>query len=147
MDAMEPGRAEEPEPVEDFGEAEPALVQEAEVEEPGFIGAHLAVVLRVAGGIGVALVIIGTVLAVTTQGRLPTVTVDIGSLPESLLRLDPDAILTLGIMMFVAAPAFGVAYLVQAFLRIHDRLYAAIAAVVLLILVSSVLITLGLRGV
>ncbi len=144
---MERGRAGEPEPVEDFGEVEPALVQEAEAEEPGFIGAHLAIILRLAAGIGVVLVIIGTIVAVITQGRLPTVTVDIGSLPGSLLRLDPDAILTLGIMMFVAAPAFGVAYLVQAFLRIHDRLYAAIAAVVLLILVSSVLITLGLRGV
>ncbi len=147
MDATERGRAEEPEPVEDFGEVEPALVHEAGVEEPGFIGAHLAVVLRLAAAIGVVLVIIGTVVAVITQGRLPTVTVRIGTLPEALLRLQPDAILTLGIMMFVAAPAFGLAYLAQAFLRIHDRLYALIAAVVLLILVSSVLITLGLRGV
>lgn len=146
MEAMEPRRAGQPSPVEDAGEAERANVPEAEAEEPGFISDHLAVALRVAGGLGVALVLIGTVIAVITEGRLPTATVQIGTLPGSLLRFQPDAILTLGIMMFVAAPVFGLGYLAQAFLRIHDRLYALIAAVVLLILVSSILITLGLQG-
>lgn len=146
MDAIEREREAQPGSVEDHGELESSVVQEAMPEEPGFIGAHLALVLRAAGGLGVALVVIGTVIALITQGHLPTTTVRFETLPGSLLRLDPDAILTLGIMMFVAAPAFGLAYLAQAFLRIHDRLYALIAVVVLLILASSVLITLGLRG-
>ncbi len=143
---MERRRAGKPGPVLDTGEAERAIIQEAEAEEPGFIVERLALVLRVAGGLGVALVIIGTVIAVITAGRLPTATVQIGTLPGSLLRFNPDAILTTGIMMFVAAPAFGLGYLVQAFLRTRDRLYALIAAVLLLILISSILITLGLRG-
>src|SRR5687767_1603051 len=143
---MERRQAGKPGPVLDAGEAERAIIQEAEAEEPGFIVERLALVLRVAGGLCVTLVIIGTVVAVITAGRLPTATVQISTLPGSLLRFNPDAILTTGIMMFVAAPAFGLGYLVQAFLRTRDRLYALIAAVLLLILISSILITLGLRG-
>jgi uncharacterized membrane protein len=143
---MERRREGQPDPAEVAGTRERTEVREAEAEEPVYIGAHLAVVLRIAAGIGVVLVVIGTAIAALTQGRLPTATVHISTLPGLLVRLDPDAILTLGIMMFVAAPAFGLAYLAQAFLRTSDRLYALVAAVVLLILVSSVLITLGLRG-
>lgn len=142
---MERRREDEPGPVDAAGARERAVVQEAEAEEPGFIGAHLAIVLRVAAGLGVVLVLIGTVIVAITQGRLPTATVPMGMLPGSLLRLEPDAILTLGIILFVATPALGLAYLTQAFLRTSDRLYALIAAAVLLILISSMLITLGLR--
>ena len=146
MGAMERRRKGQPDPVEAAGTRERAGVRDAEAEEPGFIGAHLAIVLRVAARIGVALVAMGTVISAITQGRLPMATVHIRTLPGLLVRLDPDAILTLGIMMFVAAPAFGLAYLAQAFLRTSDRLYALVAVAVLLILVSSILIALGLRG-
>lgn len=146
MDAMKRRRVRQTRPANEAGEAQSCIVQEAEAEEPGVIGARLTLVLRLAGGLAVALVIIGTVIAVITQGKLPTATVPIGSLPSSLLRFQPEAILTLGIMLFAAAPVFGLGYLAQAFFRLHDRLYALIAAVVLLILLSSILLTLGLQG-
>ncbi len=143
---MERRRAGRPEPVEDAGDDEFTMVREPEAGLPEYFGAHLAFVLRIAGGIGVVLVVIGSVIAVVTQRNLPTTTIQFETLPGSLLTLDPGAILTLGIMMFVAGPVFGVGYLALAFLRIHDRLYALISAVVLLILMSSILITLEFRG-
>jgi uncharacterized membrane protein len=120
--------------------------QEAEDEEPPTLGHDLGKVLEVTAGLGMILIIAGSIIAVVTLGRLPTMTVPIGALPTFVLRLDPVGILTLGLLLLIAGPAIGLVYLIPAFLRTPDRLYALVALLVLMILVGSIFVTTALRG-
>lgn len=96
------------------------------------------------GGIGV--LIIGVLLSIVRDGALPAHTTPLGSLPSALVGLNADALLTLGLLILLAAPAYGLIHLALAFLRAYDKLFAALSGGVLAILGLSLLIGMLSRG-
>jgi uncharacterized membrane protein len=67
-------------------------------------------------------------------------TTDFGDLPARLANLQPLAITQLGLLTLLATPVVRVAVSVGAFALEHDRLYAAITLVVLLVLLASIFV-------
>ncbi|MGA3057956.1 MAG: DUF1634 domain-containing protein [Candidatus Limnocylindrales bacterium] len=104
--------------------------------------------LVLAAGVGVSAALIGAgfiaALAVGWQSSLigpatatSTATTDFGGLAARLLTLEPLAIAQLGLLTLLATPVVRVAASVVAFTLEGDRLYAAITAMVLAILLAS----------
>jgi uncharacterized membrane protein len=102
-----------------------------------------------AAGVGISAALIGAgfaaALAVGWQSSLigaapatTTATTDFGDLPARLAVLEPLAIAQLGLLTLLATPVVRVAASVVAFAFEGDRLYAAITATVLAILLASV---------
>ena len=109
------------------------------------IEALLARIFRVILGSGLVLVVIGSLLEIASEGRLPEQTVPAGDVPRLLLEGDGDALLTLGILVFLAGPVLGVLALAISYLRSGDRRSGLLALLVLVIVGSVPLIRL-LRG-
>ena len=101
---------------------------------------HLATVLRILMYTGLAIIILGTVLGLVRDGRLPTPVVSFGDLPGQLAGFETGAILSLGVLIFLFSPTVSLAYLTVSFLRARDRLYTLIAGAVLLILIGSIVV-------
>ena len=110
---------------------------------------RLVVSLVLALGVGVSATLIGAgfvaALAVGWQGSLIGVattarasTTDFGGLTSRLGILEPLAIVQLGLLTLLATPVVRVAASVVAFASEGDRLYTAITAVVLAILLASI---------
>ncbi len=110
----------------------------------------VSVVLTV--GVGLSALLIGTgfvaALAIGWQGTLtgglvpgggldPT---DYGALPQRLSVLEPLAVAQLGLLTLLATPVARVAASVVGFALEGDRLYTAITAAVLAILLVSILL-------
>jgi len=109
---------------------------------------RLMVSLVLAVGVGVSATLIGAgfvaALAVGWQGSLvgatttaSAPTADFGGLTSRLGMLEPLAIAQLGLLTLLATPVVRVAASVVAFALEGDRLYAAITATVLAILLAS----------
>ncbi len=109
------------------------------------IEALLARVFRAMLGLGLVLVVAGSLLEIASDGRLPEQTVPAGDVPRLLLEGDGDALLTLGILVFLAGPVLGVLALAVSYLRSGDRRSGLLALLVLIIVGSVPLIRL-LRG-
>ena len=110
---------------------------------------RLVVSLVLALGVGVSATLIGAgfvaALAVGWQGSLIGVattarasTTDFGGLASRLGILEPLAIAQLGLLTLLATPVVRVAASVVAFASEGDRLYTAITAIVLAILLASI---------
>jgi uncharacterized membrane protein len=106
----------------------------------------VSLVLAVGVGISAALIGAGFVsaLVVGWQGSLvgatpgPTAPTSFGDLPARLAVLEPLAIAQLGLLALLATPVVRVAASVVAFASEGDRLYTAITAIVLAILLASI---------
>ncbi len=106
----------------------------------------VSLVLAVGVGISAALIGAGFVsaLVVGWQGSLvganpaPIAPTSFGDLPARLAMLEPLAISQLGLLALLATPVVRVAASVIAFASEGDRLYTAITAVVLTILLASI---------
>ena len=109
------------------------------------IEALLARIFRVMLGLGLVLVVVGSLLEIASDGRLPERTVPAGALPHLVLAGDGDALLTLGILVFLTGPVLGVLALAVSYLRSGDRRSGLLALLVLVIVGSVPLIRL-LRG-
>lgn len=105
----------------------------------------LARIFRVMLGLGLVLVIVGSLLEIASDGRLPEQTVPAGEIPRRLLEGDGDALLTLGILIFLCGPALGVLTLVVSYIHSGDRRSGLLALLVFLIVLSVPLIHV-LRG-
>jgi uncharacterized membrane protein len=110
---------------------------------------RLVVSLVLALGVGVSATLIGAgfvaALAVGWQGSLIGVattasasTTDFSGLTSRLGILEPLAITQLGLLTLLATPVVRVAASVVAFASEGDRLYTAITAIVLAILLASI---------
>ncbi len=102
-------------------------------------------------GVSVSAALVGggfmAALAVGWQGSLigattapTTATTDFSGLVSRLAILEPAAIAQLGLLTLLATPVARVAASMVAFASEGDRLYAAITAVVLAILLASILL-------
>lgn len=94
---------------------------------------------------GMLLVVVGSIVELVTTGRLPDTTVPAGQLPQLVVRGDGDAVLTLGILVFLLGPVCGVLALAYAYVRAGDRRTGLLALLVLVIVGSAPLVRL-LRG-
>ena len=110
---------------------------------------RLMVSLVLAVGVGVSATLIGAgfvaALAIGWQGSLVGAattayapTTDFGGLISRLGILEPLAIVQLGLLALLATPVVRVAASVVAFASEGDRLYTAITAIVLAILLASI---------
>lgn len=119
---------------------------EAISEREHLVVDRLARLLKWSLAVGIALVVLGSLVSLGTDRRLPTATVPISELPALLSRLDGDAFITLGILALLISPGVGLVYLAGAYASMHDRRFALLALAVLLILIISVPVGLLTRG-
>lgn len=107
----------------------------------------LALVLLVGVGVSAVLVLSGfvTSFAVGWTGSLlnepvaESATTDFSRLLERLGVLQPLALAQLGLLVLIGTPVFRVAVSIVGFAREHDRLYVALAALVLVLLAVSLI--------
>lgn len=87
--------------------------------------------------IGTAQVLAGAILALLREGRLPHTTVPIARLAGALATLDGNALLTLGLLVFLASPPIGLIFVTYCFARARDWRFALAAAAVLAIVLGG----------
>jgi Predicted membrane protein len=106
----------------------------------------VSLVLTVGVGVSAALIGVGLLSALSMGwegspiGASPghTAPTSFGDLPARLAVLEPLAIAQLGLLVLLATPVVRVAASVVAFASEGDRLYTAITAIVLAILLASI---------
>jgi len=109
-------------------ESEPISVRVAE---------RVARIFQVFLGLGLALVVLGSAITIAGTGGLPEETIPATELPGRLLEGNGDAMLTLGILVFLAGPVLGVLALAVGTLRQGDRRTGLLAMLVLVIVASA----------
>jgi uncharacterized membrane protein len=112
----------------------------ATASSEGSLAHRLARVLQVALGAGLTAVVVGSAIEIARRGHLGRTTVPFAKLGAGLAAFDGSALLTLGLIILLVAPATGLAYLVVALSARRDRLHALIAGVVLAILLGSMFV-------
>jgi len=122
---------------------EPANGTPSEESEARIAG-RLARIQRVTLLAGLGLVLLGSALEFIHRGHIGRAAVPLGDLPAGLAGLHGNAVLTLGLLVLLIAPATGIAYLIGALFKANDRLHSLLAAVVLAILLASILFKGGL---
>ena len=97
-----------------------------------------------------AIILLGFILLLAHAGGMPGLSVTIGSFPHTLgqvwsglLMLQPQAIIVLGLLFLIAVPMVTVVMSIVAFALERDRRFVVIAAIVLVILLTSLLIGKG----
>jgi uncharacterized membrane protein len=88
----------------------------------------------------VLLMAAGIALAVLRGDGLPTAVLPLSELPGALLRLEPAAYLSLGLIVMIGTPFVRVAGSLVAFARERDGRYVLVTAVVLAVMCLSVLL-------
>ncbi len=98
---------------------------------------RLGGLLRALLWVGTALVLTGAIRVLLRDGQLPHTTVPISQLAGALAALDGNALLTLGLLVFLASPPLGLAYLTYCLTRARDWRFAVAAAAVLAIVLGG----------
>ena len=114
------------------------------------LAAHIARLLRVGVLLSAAVTLAGGVLLLLDHGGAPA---DLSAFPRpfpppsdllAIVRgaraLEPRALTQLGIVLLVATPVSRVALALVDFVRRRDRAYAALSALVLLLLVGGIVL-------
>jgi uncharacterized membrane protein len=92
--------------------------------------------------ITLALVAVTLVLAVATGDPVAESTMDISDLPAAVRDGDPSAVAQLAIFAIVLTPVLTTLAVIVGFLRIGDRRFAGISALVLVVLSASMVVAL-----
>jgi uncharacterized membrane protein YfcA len=90
--------------------------------------ATVAAFFRALLAAGVAIVLLGALLSLVGEGRLPLGSVPPSRLTEGIARLDAAALATVGILLLLATPPSALALIGVSFARERDRRFAAISA-------------------
>jgi uncharacterized membrane protein len=97
-----------------------------------------------------AIILLGFLLLLAHAGGMPGLSVTSGSFPHTLgqvwsglLMVQPQAIIVLGLLFLIAVPMVTVVMSIVAFALERDRRFVVIAAIVLVILLTSLLIGKG----
>ncbi len=117
--------------------ADSANGREADEAEARIAG-RLARIQRVTLLAGLGLVLTGSALEFAHRGHIGSSVVSLSDLTSQLAALHGGAVLTLGLLVLLVAPATGIAYLIGALFRASDRLHALLATIVLAILIFSI---------
>ncbi len=106
----------------------------------GALERTIQVVLLAGLSLAVALMAFGIALALSHGGGLPSGVSRVAELPAGLVGLDPQAYLSLGLIVLIGTPFARVAGTLVAFARERDLRYTLITAVVLAVMGASVLL-------
>jgi uncharacterized membrane protein len=94
------------------------------------------------------IIVLGVILLLISPGGISATNLihfphTLGQVWTGLLAFQPQAIITLGLMVLIATPVLRVAISILAFRVEHDRLYVIITLIVLLILITSFMLGKG----
>jgi uncharacterized membrane protein len=96
--------------------------------------------LSVAIGVSVSLMLLGVALGLAAGDGLPDAVLGVSGLPEALMRWEPAAYLSLGLLVLMATPFIRVAGALVVFAMERDRRYVLVTAAVLAVMCLSVLL-------
>lgn len=105
--------------------------------EPHTIG--ITRLLRSLLAIGMALVIVGAVLAWAREGMLPAGTASLDVLLDGVARLDGAALATLGVLVLLATPPLALVWMSGTFARASDWRFAGISTALLALVALGLL--------
>lgn len=116
-------------------------------ESPASLEHTIARLLTIGTYLSIALLVIGLCLRLATGGG-PSVgpAFDLARLVPDLVGLKADGFLWLGLLVVVATPAARVAASLIGYLRRGEPRMAIVAALILLVIASSVALAVGLEG-
>jgi uncharacterized membrane protein len=97
-------------------------------------------VLAIGIGASVVLMLAGLVLSLVSAEGFPDQVVSLGGLLPGLREADPEAYLSLGLLVLVATPFVRVAGSMVAFALERDRRYVLVTAVVLAVMCLGVVL-------
>jgi uncharacterized membrane protein len=105
---------------------------------------EIGLMLRIGVSISAAVVLLGGVLYLFRETPLPDYAhfradrlTTVASVFHGVARLDASSVIQLGILLLIATPVVRVVFCVVGFARQRDRLYVAVSALVLAILIYS----------
>lgn len=101
---------------------------------------YLALVFRFMLALGIALIVAGAAVGWIREGSLPTPVIGVSHLFSGIVNLDSAAILSLGVLVFMIAPATAIAFMAVSYAKSRDRLYTLIAGAVFTIIIGSIVI-------
>lgn len=101
---------------------------------------YLAIVFRIMLYVGIGLMVAGSVIGFVRNGSLPTPVISVSHLSSEIAKLDPAAILSLGVLVFMIAPATAIAFMAVSYAKARDRLYTLIGGTVFAIIVGSIVV-------
>jgi uncharacterized membrane protein len=121
---------------------------------PGQVKEYTSIIIGwiLRGGVilSATIILIGFLLLLLQPGGIAGVSTSLGSFPHTLgqvwlglLMLRPQAIIALGLVLLIAIPVITVITSIVAFAIERDRRFVAIAGIVLVILITSLLIGRG----
>lgn len=114
-----------------------ALEERADRLAPAY--ARVTEVLRVMFAVGAGLMVLGIVIAAVRREPLDSAVDPLSRVIPELLAGHASAIIDLAILWLMAAPVVATIVVLAGFLRIGDRRYAAVTALVLAVLAASIL--------
>jgi uncharacterized membrane protein len=105
---------------------------------------EIGLMLRIGVSVSAAVVFLGGVLYLMRRQELPDYAhfradrlTTVASVFHGIARFDASSVIQLGILLLIATPVVRVVFCVVGFARQRDRLYVAVSALVLAILIYS----------
>lgn len=89
--------------------------------------------------VSVGVLVAGLAIATIEGGAYPRTVLEPGRILELAIRLRPEGLLSLGVLLLILTPVARVALSLMSFLKDGDRTYALITAIVLLNLLVALL--------
>lgn len=114
-----------------------ALEERADRLAPAY--ARVTAVMRAMFAVGAALMVLGIVLAAVKREPLDAAVDPLSQVIPQLLAGSASAVIDLAILWLMAAPVVATVVVFAGFVRIGDRRYAAVTALVLAVLAVSIL--------
>ena len=114
-----------------------ALEERADQLAPAY--ARVTSVMRTMFAVGAGLMVLGIVLAAVKREPLDTAVDPLSRVIPELLAGSASAVIDLAILWLMAAPVVATVVVLAGFVRIGDRRYAAVTALVLAVLAVSIL--------
>ena len=107
---------------------------------------RLEIAFRIATFGGLGLILLGSAMQLFANGALQPELTALDSLFASLVKLQPQALITLGVIALIVGPAMGLLVLVWTYARQRERLFPMVALLVFAIILLSVPIEHWTRG-
>ncbi len=103
---------------------------------------QLSLTLRLGSLISISVLALGFILFIITGSRQPEYTTDLGQTIKAIVKLDPQAIISLGILILLVTPLSGIVVAAIAFIKQKNRLQATLSLTIALAIILSLLLSL-----
>ncbi len=115
-------------------------------DDPRLADKRLELAFRILALGGLAFILLGSAMQLFANGELQPELIALDSLFASLLKLQPQALTTFGIIALILGPALGLLVLIWTYARQRERLIPLVALLVFTIIMLSVPIEHWTRG-